>query len=262
MSEKLQGVRSAVAPKQKFSFKSARKIKAPGSPDSPASPQVAPIDSTAVTADAHSNLSSIENASAVDSVELGLEDSLNERLRDSMVSGPRKPSFSQTNRVVLSGHNGIHIILPSSATHATGASVLKDLTRCVVDLSVPSASGQTFAALTLQNIRDSLIICGQISGPIHITKVTNTVIVTACRQFRMHECKDVDVYLHCASRPIIEDCEGLRFASLPQHYVSSALQTKIFEYTFIDMVIVTAHGESPASKESLGSSRRFHMAEE
>lgn len=30
----------------------------------------------------------------------------------------------------------------------------------------------------------------------------------------MHGARNVDVYLHCGSRPIIEDCEGVRFAPL------------------------------------------------
>jgi hypothetical protein len=32
----------------------------------------------------------------------------------------------------------------------------------------------------------------------------------------MHDCVDVDVYLWCGSRPIIEDCRGVRFAPLPK----------------------------------------------
>jgi hypothetical protein len=36
----------------------------------------------------------------------------------------------------------------------------------------------------------------------------------------MHSAKNVDVYLHSASRPIIEDCENVRFAPLPDAYVS------------------------------------------
>jgi len=39
----------------------------------------------------------------------------------------------------------------------------------------------------------------------------------------MHECENVDVYLYCSSRPIIEDCKGVRFAQLPNFYVSSFL---------------------------------------
>ena len=34
----------------------------------------------------------------------------------------------------------------------------------------------------------------------------------------MHHSSNVDVYLHCTSRPIIEDCTGIRFAELPRVY--------------------------------------------
>ena len=34
----------------------------------------------------------------------------------------------------------------------------------------------------------------------------------------MHHSSNVDVYLHCTSRPIIEDCSGIRFAELPSAY--------------------------------------------
>ncbi len=34
----------------------------------------------------------------------------------------------------------------------------------------------------------------------------------------MHDCHNVDVYLHCSSRPIIEDCHGIWFAELPKAY--------------------------------------------
>ncbi|KAK3043955.1 hypothetical protein LTS18_002563, partial [Coniosporium uncinatum] len=46
------------------------------------------------------------------------------------------------------------------------------------------------------------------------------VLVVNARQFRMHECRDVDVYLWCNSNPIIEDCEDVRFAPLPETYRS------------------------------------------
>ena len=90
-------------------------------------------------------------------------------------------------------------------------------------MSLPTASGQPFAGLTLKNIKDSLIICGNVNGPIHVTDVHDSIVVVACRQFRMHECRGTDVYLLCTSRPIIEDCRNVRFSPLPIKYVSPSL---------------------------------------
>ena len=89
-------------------------------------------------------------------------------------------------------------------------------------MSTPTSAGHPFASLTLRDIHNSLIICGHVAGPIHITSMHDSVLVVATRQFRMHDSKSVDVYLQTASRPIIEDCEGIRFAPLPECYVTES----------------------------------------
>lgn len=58
-------------------------------------------------------------------------------------------------------------------------------------------------------------------GAIHITNLHNSVLVTSCRQFRMHASTNVDIYLLCASRPIIEDCQNVRFAPSPAYFTSA-----------------------------------------
>lgn len=145
----------------------------------------------------------------------------NEEMTKPGTSGPiRKPSFSQATNVNISNHTGLHIILPSSASRATASGSLTRLNRCIVDMSVPTATGAPFAGLALKNNRESLIIAGHVAGAAHITGVENSIIVVASRQVRMHDCKNVDVYLHCASRPIIEDCHNIRFSPIPECHVS------------------------------------------
>jgi hypothetical protein len=38
----------------------------------------------------------------------------------------------------------------------------------------------------------------------------------------MHESKACDIYLHAAGRPIIEDCNGVQFAPLPDFHLKDA----------------------------------------
>ncbi|KAL1899185.1 hypothetical protein Sste5346_003107 [Sporothrix stenoceras] len=141
--------------------------------------------------------------------------------------GVRKPSFSSAREVALSGHTGLHIILPLSASRATSYGSLTDLHNCVVDMSVPTSSvahgggGAAFQSLMLRNIERSLIVAGHVSGAVHITGLKNCVLVVAARQVRIHECDKVDVYLQCGSRPIIEDCKAMRFAPLPAVYANT-----------------------------------------
>ncbi|ETS83660.1 hypothetical protein PFICI_05536 [Pestalotiopsis fici W106-1] len=136
----------------------------------------------------------------------------------------RKPSFSSAKTISIYSQTGLHIMLPSSASRATSSGSLTDLDRCIVDMTIPTAasSGTPFAGLTIKNIKQSLLICGTVAGPAHITGIKNSVIVVAARQVRIHECNNVSFYLRCGSHPIIEDCSDVRFAPLPDVYAESA----------------------------------------
>lgn len=123
-----------------------------------------------------------------------------------------------------------HIVLRSpeasnaSASNSTTAT-LSHLSHTLVDLfgssaSQPQPPPHTYTSLTFNNIHNSIVITGSIAGPIHITDVTNSILlVSQTRQFRMHHSKDVDVYLNVASRPVMEDCSGIRFAPLPEEFL-------------------------------------------
>lgn len=142
--------------------------------------------------------------------------------------GIRKPSFSTARDITLSDHSRVHITLPASAARATSAGTLTNLDRCVVDMSVPTSTstgsaGAPFASLTLKDIAGSAIVAGHVDGPVHVTGLRDCVVMVVARQVRIHECRNVVFYLHCVSRPIIEDCKAVRFAKVPESYVSSFL---------------------------------------
>lgn len=148
----------------------------------------------------------------------------------SLVEGGQKPqpekkegpSFAATSvsSVSVDDHYGLHIMLPASGSTSTVPASMTSLRHCVVDMSIPTADGKPYASLTIKGIDESLLICGQVNGPAHITGVEHSVLVVSCRQFRMHNCNDVDVYLSCSSNPIIEDCSNVRFGRIPRAYVS------------------------------------------
>lgn len=125
------------------------------------------------------------------------------------------------SNVSVDNHYGLHIMLPASGSSSTVPASITSLRHCVVDMSIPTADGKPYASLTVKDIEESLLICGSVNGPAHITGMDHSVIVVSCRQFRMHNCKDVDVYLSCSSNPIIEDCSNIRFTRIPKAYVRS-----------------------------------------
>ncbi|KAH8819630.1 tubulin-specific chaperone-like protein c [Xylogone sp. PMI_703] len=231
LSEKLQETRAKIAPKARFQFKSNNKNSSAISLNDAAELAAEKRIKSALSKTFASNESSIATTPAFpmtpqsEKDALGDLPSLSKNYNDEITKSPegpvRKPSFSQASNINISGHTGLHIILPSTASRATSFGSVTKLDRCVVDMSVPTASsGAPFAGLALKNIKNSVIIAGNVAGAAHITDIKDSVLVVASRQVRMHECQNVDIYLHCASRPIIEDCSNVRFAPLPACYAS------------------------------------------
>ncbi|EEH48147.1 uncharacterized protein PADG_04231 [Paracoccidioides brasiliensis Pb18] len=240
LEDKLADVRASFAPRSKFSFKTARKnpsaisladaeeIAAQGrrhipgyrsndnSLQSSASPS--PISSSTPINDCTSILQ--QNSSTP------LKTTENPGVLDN--GGANSPKSSTTKYstaagsatvVSVSSHTGVHVVLPISASNAATPASVSSLQHCVVDMSIPTTE-QPFASLITKDITECLLLCGQVNGPAHITGVKNSVIVVTCHQFRMHNCQDVDVYLSCSSKPIIEDCSGIRFGNIPEIYAS------------------------------------------
>jgi tubulin-specific chaperone C len=246
LSEKLQETRAKVAPKSRFAFKTSHKNGSAISLNDAA--ELAQAQRLGVPSSQLGFDSSTESSIATTPAHLKTPsnetDTLGELPRFSKnyneeigraLGGPiRQPSFSQASSVSISDHTGLHIILPSSASHATSSGSLTNLNKCIVDMSVPTTNGAPFAGLMLKNMKKSLIIAGQVMGAAHITGVEDSVIAVSSRQVRMHDCKNVDVYLMCSSRPIIEDCSRVRFAPIPECYVRSfSFLPSLFESTIL-----------------------------
>ncbi|RDL32523.1 Uncharacterized protein BP5553_08979 [Venustampulla echinocandica] len=232
LSEKLQETQAKFDPKPKFQFKTfhrnesaisigdaaelaaqrRRGIKCPPSNESSVVPSPAYVQTPPGEPSSKDTLGDVPS----------FPKNYNEELAKSTGGPIRQPSFSNAPNVNISGHEGLHIILPPSAEHATASGSLTKLNRCIVDMSTPTANGGPFAGLALKNIKNSLIIAGHVAGAAHITGVHDSIIVVQSRQVRMHDCKNVDIYLHCSSRPIIEGCSNIRFAPIPECHKSTS----------------------------------------
>lgn len=214
LTDKLNETTAKFAPKSRFQFKSKSSKAASG-----AEPRADPRQRTSFS-NVGSRQSPVLDAAKRDAAGTAAEIAKNYNEELEQQSGVRKPSFSNAKSISIYDHSGLYIMLPSTASRATSSGSLTNLERCVVDMTAPTSAGTPFAGLALKNIRESLIIAGHVAGPVHITGLRNSIVVVAARQVRIHECENVDVYLHCSSHPIIEDCSGMRFAPLPELYVS------------------------------------------
>lgn len=78
--------------------------------------------------------------------------------------------------------------------------------------------------IAVKDITSSILFAPYVSGPAHLTSIHSSILVLSCAQFRMHDTHDTDVYLLCPSRPIIEDCSGIRFAPFTTELISSEIK--------------------------------------
>jgi hypothetical protein len=237
LSEKLQNTRNTFNPPKKFSFKSRKHA-----PAAPASNATQLTESGSASVPDQSNVNALDGLPPSNEPVSGEEKQqqegsghIEDDLADGIQDGPglRRPSFSTATKITIANHTNLHLRLPTTASHATSSGTILNMRHCIIDLSAPTGSAP-FSALYLRDIDNSLIICGQVAGAIHITNVVNSVLVTSCRQFRMHASKNVDVYLHSASRPIIEDCEWVRFAPMPGMMASSQTLQSVNHWNQID----------------------------
>ncbi|KLJ05473.1 hypothetical protein EMPG_11052 [Blastomyces silverae] len=234
--DKLAEVRASFAPRSKFSFKTARK--------NPSAISLADAAEIAAQGRRHipgyrSNDNSLQ--SSANQSPISCSTPLNDRMssRQQQASAPRETSgtsddlhrtdadnpnsSASASSVSISSQTGVHIVLPTSASHATVPASITSLQHCVVNMAIPTTDGRPFAGLVIKGVTESLLLCGQVNGPAHITGVKHSAIVISCHQFRMHDCLDVDVYLSCSSKPIIEDCSDIRFGKIPEIYTPKSL---------------------------------------
>jgi hypothetical protein len=204
--EKLQKAKAAGAQRSRFAFKSGRKI-TPAAPTATSSAIADDEDATPTPTSAQPGSASSPS-----------HNTYNTELRKPSDLLIRTASFSQADSIIIDDQSYIHIILPPTI-HDSISDIL-NLKHCIINMSHPSMHRGTacFPNMNIRDVEDSLLIIGNVQGAAHVTNVRNSVLVVATQQLRMHECEDADIYLTCASHPIIENCKGIRFAPLPQTY--------------------------------------------
>ncbi|KAL2045625.1 hypothetical protein N7G274_002053 [Stereocaulon virgatum] len=195
LRDKLQETRTAAAPKRKFAFKKTVPQK-----DSPSSANDGLKDAPTQGQQASSNVSD-----ATSSTQATTAPTIKSQAPD---SGP-------STAVIVSSLSHAHYTLPQSSPQLASSASITDCQHIMIDLSITTRQAQAFATMTIKCVTESLLLCGRVRGPVHITSAERSTLVINSRQVRMHECEDCVVYLRCSSRPIIEDCKGIRFAPLP-----------------------------------------------
>lgn len=234
----MQETKSVIGPKPKFSFRTSSQKSSAISISASAEPllrqrfetsrigsQVSPPDPLR----SHSVVTDVETISRhINSIQQQCPDASqvttrNEHSSESYFNQKSSPSHStpyvSSDSLDLSALVDTHVILPSSTAYITSSGSVTNLRHCVVDMSAFASPYKPLMGLTFNDVEESLLICGTVSGALHVTRVQKSILLVTAGQLRMHECKDCIVYLHVGSQPIIEDCHLIRFSSLPDAYV-------------------------------------------
>ncbi|XP_062225994.1 tubulin-folding cofactor C-like [Phragmites australis] len=105
------------------------------------------------------------------------------------------------------GRNGATLVKDLRVSNdKDGDFSLADLVSCEVSLKGKCR------ALYVHKLRHCRVFVGAVVGSVLIEDVEGCTFVMAAHQIRIHEARATDFYLRVRSRPIIEDCSGVRFA--------------------------------------------------
>lgn len=119
---------------------------------------------------------------------------------------------SQHPSILKDVHNTLRT--DSDVQHVDRGITIANSSNCIIKCLVPCPK------FTINEVQTSAIVSGPINGAAFVTSMTTSTLIISCRQLRLHHCRDCILYLRCSSRPIIEECSGMQFAPLPEHWVS------------------------------------------
>ncbi|KAI8232620.1 Tubulin-specific chaperone C [Colletotrichum sp. SAR 10_77] len=161
LTDKLNETTTKLAPRSRFQFKSRGKAAATSDLSAPKNdPRLVVGASLAdpLPASRGGPVMAPESRAAAAETDDGLGElpsfphkNYNEEMARPSTTKVRKPSFSTAKDIAIYGQDGLHIILPSSASRATSSGRLTDLRGCIVDMSLALSGTTSFANLALRD---------------------------------------------------------------------------------------------------------------
>ncbi|KAF9955875.1 hypothetical protein BGZ70_010083 [Mortierella alpina] len=213
MSYQLSQLRTKLVPRPKFSFKSRKAIV----PTSPSSLAIVSEDSTVAFDTPHAPTLS----ETIDrSLFMTFENRSNEHLfigsllatTTTTTTAAQDASSAMEDVIYLGGvpvDRRVHA--PQVPVREARDVALTNLTDCTINLVHDILLG----AIHIKNLRRCTLVVPPVSGSILLHDCEDCTIIGACHQSRMHTSKNLTIYLHVTSEPIIEDCIHMRFAPYP-----------------------------------------------
>ena len=80
---------------------------------------------------------------------------------------------------------------------------------------------QTKKSVHLSNIDHSLVMITEVDGSILAHRITNSVVIARCSQFRLHDSTDSLLSLVIPNFPVVENCDRLTFSDATKDWAFS-----------------------------------------
>ncbi|NXN97871.1 XRP2 protein, partial [Rhinopomastus cyanomelas] len=106
------------------------------------------------------------------------------------------------------------------------------------------------ATITIDDCVNCQIFLGPTKGSVFFRDCKDCKCVVACQQFRTRDCRKLEVFLCCATQPIIESSSGMKFGCFQYYYPELALQFKDAGLSIFNNTWSNIHDFTPVSEEN------------
>ncbi|XP_007249158.3 protein XRP2 isoform X1 [Astyanax mexicanus] len=106
------------------------------------------------------------------------------------------------------------------------------------------------ATVTIDDCVNCRIVLGPVKGSVFFRDCKDIKCVVACQQFRTRDCKKMDVFLCCATQPIIESSTSMKFGCFQYYYPDLAFHFKDAGLSIFNNNWSNIHDFTPVSGET------------
>ncbi|XP_036316512.1 protein XRP2 isoform X5 [Pipistrellus kuhlii] len=105
------------------------------------------------------------------------------------------------------------------------------------------------ATITIDDCTNCVIFLGPVKGSVFFRNCRDCKCAVACQQFRVRDCRKMEVFLCCATQPIIESSTNIKFGCFQWYYPELAFQFKDAGLSIFNNNWSNIHDFTPVSEE-------------
>ncbi|XP_060228193.1 protein XRP2-like [Meriones unguiculatus] len=105
------------------------------------------------------------------------------------------------------------------------------------------------ATISLDDCTNCVVFLGPVKGSVFFRNCRDCKCTLACQQFRVRDCRKLDVFLCCATQPIIESSTNIKFGCFQWYYPELAAQFRDAGLSIFNNIWSHVYDFTPVSGE-------------